>query len=109
MPRSSIHRETQFGERPGPVVWVRLEPQKDSDRSALATIRSYFAVSILPDMALSRFDRFTGEWKRPNQPLVVALALKVGGCGWLRPVDAVVDRQPHERKATADSIKPSPP
>jgi len=45
----------------------------------------------------------------PDQPLVIALAFQVGGCGWLRPAFAVEDRQPYEHNAVADAIERSPP
>jgi hypothetical protein len=48
-------------------------------------------------------------WKGPDQPLVIGLALQVGGCGRLGPGDAVVDRQPNQHNAIADVIGRSPP
>jgi hypothetical protein len=65
--------------------------------------------SILPGAVFCRFDRFTGQWKGPDQPLVIGLTFQVGGCGWLWPEDAVVDQQPYERNAIADAIECSPP
>jgi hypothetical protein len=59
----------------------------------------------LAGIVFCRFDRCTGHWKGPDQPLVIGLALKVGGCGRLRPEDAVEDRQPNEHKAIANAIE----
>jgi hypothetical protein len=64
---------------------------------------------ILANMVFCRFDRFTGHWKGPDSPLVISVALKVGGCRWLRPADAVEDPQPHDHKVIADGIQRSPP
>ena len=55
------------------------------------------------------FSRLTDRWKGPDQPLVIGLALQVGGCHWLRPADTVIDRQSHQDEATADPIERSPP
>jgi hypothetical protein len=60
-------------------------------------------------MVFCRFDRFTGHWKRSDQPLVIGLSFQVGGCRRLRSEDAVVDRQPYEHDATTDGIECSPP
>jgi hypothetical protein len=57
----------------------------------------------------SPFDRFTGHWTGPNEPFVIGLAFQVGWCRRFRPVDAVVDREPNEPRATADAIERSPP
>jgi hypothetical protein len=46
---------------------------------------------------------------RTGSPLVLGLSLKVGGCGWLRSMDAIEDRKPYEHDAIADAIKGSPP
>jgi hypothetical protein len=51
----------------------------------------------------------TCHWRGPDQPLVIDLAFLVGGCHWLRPGDAVVDRQPNQQNAIADPIERSPP
>jgi hypothetical protein len=51
---------------------------------------------------------FIGHWKGPDQPLVIRLAFLIGGCWWLRSVDAVVDRQPHSHNPIADAIERSP-
>jgi hypothetical protein len=40
---------------------------------------------------------------------MIGLAFQVGRCGWFRPEDAVVDRQPNEHNAIADAIERSPP
>ena len=44
-----------------------------------------------------------------NGLLVIGIAYQVGGYGWLRPVDAVLDRQSNEHNATAHPIERSPP
>jgi hypothetical protein len=40
---------------------------------------------------------------------VIGLAFQVGGCGGLRLVDVILDRQPYEHKAFADAIERSSP
>src|SRR5271155_4962647 len=53
-------------------------------------------------LSFDRFNRRCGKYS--DQPLVIGFALQVGGRRWLRPVDAVVDRQPYEHKAIAEAI-----
>jgi hypothetical protein len=55
-----------------------------------------------------RLDRFTGHWKGPDQPLVIGLALQVGGCERFWSVYAVIDRQPHDHEQIADAIQRTP-
>jgi hypothetical protein len=53
-----------------------------------------------------RLDRFTGHWKGPDQPLVIGLALQVGGCERFWSVYAVqgstCNNRPARMLATRD-------
>jgi hypothetical protein len=61
------------------------------------------ASPILAGMVFSRFDRFIHCGQGPDQPPMIGLAFQVGGCRRLWPEDAVLDRQPNDREAVADS------
>src|SRR5215469_9206483 len=78
-------------------------------RIAAMTMEILFRRSILPGTAFPRLDRFAYRLKSPDQPLVIGLALNVGGCRRFRSMDAVEDPQPYEHKETADTIERSPP
>jgi hypothetical protein len=71
-------------------------------------MRSYFAASILPGMAFSRFDRITCWRKSSGQTLLVGVTLNVGGRRRLRSTDPIQNRQTHEDKETAYAIDRPP-
>ena len=41
-------------------------------------------------------DHFIHDWKRPDQPFMIALTYLVGACRRFWSVDPVMNRQPHE-------------
>ena len=54
-------------------------------------------------------DRFTRRWKGADKPLVIFLALQFAGGDRFWFVDTVVDQQPNEHHAIANTIERSPP
>ena len=100
---------TRFTETPGGLCSDRAGTAKEWLRIGVSDNEILFRRPDFARHGIFRFERLTCFWKCPDEPLVIGLALNIGGRRWVRPVDAVVDQEEHEDKETADAIDRSPP